>query len=240
MDYSQTQYHINTNWRYHVLRFMGYLNESAQKKRCLKNSSNLSLEYCHGNADWSVALDHWISYMKEEERYSFYRHSVSQSFADAKCSLEMLINRHNTDSAIRIPLLRDTFMCYSRPFKLSRGRLGETYNLKKDIGIPKPKDIHDKVIADRDQLFAHSDISIRQPRVSKLGICIRGTGYYWDDYVKILPDILGLIDYAMVLTESYMNSQGMSDVETYFKHFEKTGGLDEQEPIFLNKLYGYE
>ena len=48
MDYSQTQYHINTNWRYHVLRFMGYLNESAQKKGASKTHpiyrSNIAME----------------------------------------------------------------------------------------------------------------------------------------------------------------------------------------------------
>ncbi|WP_156777948.1 hypothetical protein [Chlorobium ferrooxidans] len=213
--------------------------DNKPKKQSL-HLSNSTLEYCRGNVEWAEALDLWISFMKEEERYSFYRHFVSQSFADAKISIQLLIDRQKTDPSIRMPLLRDTFMCYSRPFTKSRGRLGVKYCIKKDIGSPAPKMIHDKVITERDQLYAHCDLSPLQPRLSLLGISLKGSGYYWDNYVKILPDILGLIEHAILLTENYTNSLGMSDVKTYFKHFEETGGLEEQEPTFLNELYGYE
>jgi hypothetical protein len=178
--------------------------------------------------------------MKEEERFVFYRHFVSQSLVDAKRSLLMLIERQGDDSPIRMPLLRDSFACYSRPFKFSYGRLGIKYRLEKDVGTPNPKEVHEKVIHDRDRLYAHCELSVRAPRVSKLGISLRGAGFYWNDYVKLLPSINDLFNSATALVEGYIKENGMANAEAFFRRFENADGLADQEPKLLNDLYGYE
>lgn len=227
------QYRINTNWRHHVHRF-------AKKKQKDNKNPITALEYCDGDAAYAKALDEWLEFMKEEERFVFYVHFVSQSLVDANRSLQLLIDRSEGNSPVRMPLLRDVFTCYSRPFKFSFGQIGIKYRLEEDIGIPEPREVHEKVIHDRDRLYAHCDLSARHPRVSKFGISLRGAGYYWDDYVKMLPSISDVINNAIALVDIYIKDQGMHDIEAFFAKFESSSDLTEQKPEFLNNLYGYE
>lgn len=234
------QYRINTNWRYHVHRFAEERKKAIAKERRKAGKSMLStLEYCSGDAEYANALDQWLEFMVEEERFVFFVHFVSQSLKDAKRSLQLLVERKEEDPHIRMPLLRDSFTCYSRPFKYSHGRLGR-YRLEEDIGTPEPRDVHKKVIHDRDKLYAHCELSVRSPRVSKVGISLIGTGYYWDDYIKLLPSIQDVFDSAIRLVESYVKKEGMADMDTFFSRFESTDSLTDLEPKLLNDLYGYE
>jgi hypothetical protein len=198
------------------------------------------LEYCQGDAEYANALDIWYEFMKAEELFAFYRHFVSQSLADAKRSLQILIERQEHDPLIRMPLLRDSFTCYSRPFKFSYGRLGIKYRLEEDVGTPNPKEVHEKIIHDRDRLYAHCELSVREPRVSKLGISLRVAGFCWNDYVKLLPNIGDVFNSATALVEAYIKEKGMADADAYFTPFDIDDGLTEQEPKLLNDLYGYE
>jgi hypothetical protein len=239
MNEQLIQYEINTNWRYHVHRFVEE-RISVVNKRSKANKSPLSmLEYCGGNVAYANALDQWYEYMKEEERFSFYVHFVSQSLTDAKKSLQLLVERHEDDPIIRMPLLRDSFTCYSRPFKSSYGRLGINYRIEEDVGTPSPRDVHEKVIHDRDRLYAHCDLSVREPRVSKFGISLKGAGFYWNDYVKLLPSIGDVFNSAITLVKEYIKEQGMTDTVEFFKRFENIKGLTDREPKLLNELYGY-
>ena len=234
------QYHINTNWRHHIHQFVAHTRASANERGRTKREPLSTLEYCEGNDDYAAALNLWLEFMKEEERFSFYVHFVSASLEDAKQSLSLLIDRKSNDPPIRMPLLRDAFTCYFRPFKYSRGRLGMKFCLEKDIGTPCPKEVHDKVIRDRDQVFAHCDLSAKAPRVSKFGIGLKGAGFYWNDYVTILPDLENVFDNALALVKSYIQSKGMDDVATYCGRFEIADGLSTKEPKLLNQIHGYE
>lgn len=234
------QYRINTNWRNHVYYFLELRNERKMNKKNQNEHSFSITDYCNGDVDYATALQLWLEFMKAEENFAFFRHFVSQSLEDARIAIKLLTERQEKDPEIRMPLLRDGFTCYSRPFKCSYGRLGVKYRLESDVGTPEPKNIHEKIIRDRDQLYAHCDLSARQPRVAKFGISLKGRGYYWEDYMKILPDIASVIENAIELTNSYVNKIGMYDTEEYFSEYEGLHGLCEQEPIFLNKLHEYE
>lgn len=239
MDEQFRQYRINTNWRYHVYGYLENRKSTAEDRRRANKSPLTTLEYCHGNSEYASALDRWYEFMKEEERFVFYTHFVSQSFADAKRSLQMLIERQEADPPVRMPLLRDSFTCYSRPFKFSSGQLGIKYRLEENVGTPQPKGVHEKVIHDRDRLYAHCELSVRTPRVSKVGISLRGAGFYWDDYFKILPSIRDVFNSATALVEAYIRENGMADGGAFFGRFETTDDLTEKEPKLLNDLYGY-
>lgn len=240
MVYQLVQYRINTNWRHHVHQFVAYTRASAKDRGRSKREPLSTLEYCEGNADYAEALNHWLEFMKEEERFSFYVHFASASLEDAKRSLLLLIDRQSNDPPIQMPLLRDAFTCYSRPFKYSHGRLGLKFRLEDDVGTPSPKEVHEKVIRDRDQLYAHCDLSAKDPRVSKLGIGLKGVGFYWNDYVTILPALKNVFDSALALVQSYIESKGMNDIATFFSRFEVADGLSTKEPKLLNQIYGYE
>jgi len=192
-----------------------------------------------GEGNYIDALNYWIEFMKEEERFSFYVHFVSASFADAKKSLLLLIDRKKNDPSVRMPLLRDAFTCYSRPFKYSHGQLGVKYRLEDDVGTPCPKEVHDKIIRDRDQLYAHCDLSAKAPRVSKIGIKLKSAGISWNDYAVSLSSISDVFDSALTLTGVYIESQGMNDIISYFSRFEVADGLSTEEPKLLNEMYGY-
>ncbi|MBM4055326.1 MAG: hypothetical protein FJ264_11810 [Planctomycetes bacterium] len=233
------RYRINTNWRYHVHQFVEHTRATAKDKGWNKRGPLSALEYCKGNADYAEALNHWLKFMKEEERFSLYVHFASVSLEDAKQSLLLLIDRQSNDPLIRMPLLRDAFTCYSRPFKYSYGRLGLKFRLEDDVGTPSPKEIHEKVIRDRDQLYAHCDLSAKAPRVSKFGIGLKIAGFDWNDYVTILPALKNVFDSALALVQSYIESEGMNDIATFFSRFEVVDGLSTKEPELLNQIYGY-
>lgn len=239
MDDNLKQYHINSSWRKHVLKFIE--STKAVSSRSSHNANKgafTTLEYCNGDVEYARALDLWLEFMEEEERYSFYQHFATVSIGEAQRSLGLLMARKDSDPDIRMPLLRDMFTSYSRPFKYSHGRLTKKYRLTEAIGIPVPEEVHKKILSDRDQLYAHCDLSVKAPRVSKLGISLRGAGYYWSDYESLLPSIVILFDNAMSLIRQYIKKENMDDTAAFFKRFEDSKSLTANEPELLNKIYG--
>lgn len=241
MDDDLKQYRINSSWRHHVLKFIEKKKEASRRSshKAVKGPFT-TLDYCQGNIDYATALNLWLEFMEEEERYSFYLHFASASMSEARKSLGLLIGRKDSDPDIRMPLLRDVFTSYSRPFKNSHGRLTKKYRLTDEIGIPSPKDVHDKILSDRDQLYAHCDLSAKVPRVSNLGISLRGAGYYWSDYESLLPSIEILIENAILLIQRYISKAGMDDPKTFFQRFEDPDAISAKEPELLNQVYGKE
>jgi hypothetical protein len=229
------QYRINSEWRHHVLLYMGQIldNRGRMKKKPLT-----VLEYCGGDQEYASAMDQWIEFMEDEERYSFYVHFALAAIADAKRSMDLLRERIDSDPVLRMPLLRDAVTCYSRPFKASRGRLGKTYRLASEIGEPSPRHVHRKILADRDSLYAHCDLSAKEPRVSVLGIGLKGAGAYWQDYERILPDIQNVFDNAEVLIRKYIAEQGMEDRRRFFARYENPVAVSARTPERLNQLHG--
>ena len=241
MDDHLKQYRINSNWRHHVLQFIAAMKKTpGSPLHSAKYDSQSVLEYCDGDAEYARALCLWFEFMQEEERFCFFNHFATASIDEARRSLSLLMSRKDSDPDIRMPLLRDVFTSYSRPFKNSHGRLTKKYRLTEAIGIPSPKEVHDKILRDRDQLYAHCDLSAKAPRISNLGISLRGTGYYWTDYESLLPSIEILIENAILLTQRYISKAGMDDPKTFFQRFKDPDAISAKEPELLNQVYGKE
>jgi len=234
------QYRIHSSWRNHVLKLIALRKAASRRSSSTANKGSwTTLEYCSGDAEYAKTLDVWLEFMEEEERYAFYQYFATASIGDAQRSLSLLMARKDNDPDIRMPLLRDMFTSYSRPFKHSHGRLIKKYRLTDAICIPEPKEVHKKILSDRDQLYAHCDLAVKEPRVSKLGgISLRGVDYYWSDYERLLPSMAVLFDNAMYLIREYTRKENMHDPVIFFQRFEGAKGLTANEPDLLNRIHG--
>jgi hypothetical protein len=241
MNDSMRQYRINTSWRNHVIRFIEAKRTASKYSGSGTNNRIItSLDYCNNDRECAKALDTWLEYMEEEERYSFYVHFATSSIDEAIKSLNILIDRKDSDQDLRMPLLRDSITSYSRPFKSSHGRLEKRYRLTEIIGVPSPVELHNRIIGARDQLYAHCDLSVKAPRVSKIGISLRMAGHYWSDYEALLPTMAKLMDNALLLIRQYIAKEGMNDVAKFFKKFKEADDLTASEPVLLDRFYGNE
>jgi hypothetical protein len=234
------QYHINSKWRHHVLRFIDSKKTSRPSLHNAKKKSSTTLDYCDGNPEYASALATWLEFMEAEECLFFYKYLATQCIDEAQRSLALLLSRKDTDHDIRMPLLRDVITSYSRPFKKSYGRLDKKYSLEV-IGIPSPEKVHKKILSDRDQVYAHCDLTAKDPRSSGLGgFSVRAVGYRWLDYENLLADMVILFDGALSLNRQYISREGMDDDVAFFRRFEAPDALTAKEPELLNQLYGDE
>lgn len=242
MNDNLKEYHVNSNWRYHVLQFIEAKKKNS--KRPLRNEKRglfTTLYYCNGDQAYARALDTWLEFLEEEERLFFYKYLATQCIDEARRSLDLLLARNDTDPDIRMPLLRDVVTSYSRPFKESHARLNKKYRLTAVIGIPSPEEMHNKILSDRDQVYAHCDLSVKAPRSSKLGgFSMRAVGYSWPDYERLLASMVILTDSALSLIRRYVTQEGMDHEVAFFQRFEDSDALTAKEPKLLNQLYGYE
>ncbi len=98
-----------------------------------------------------------------EEEFVFYRFATDD-LSEAYCLLN-LVNCYKRE-LIRSTLLKMAIISYSRPFKPCHGKY-RLYKIEDNI-IPKQyRNLHQKIITYRDQIFAHSDIFIKKPSVNK-------------------------------------------------------------------------
>ena len=96
----------------------------------------------------------------EEEFYVFLR------FADGDISLAQMALDHLPSVAtdfLRLCLLKDAAISYSRPFKKSRGTFSKSLMLDENYVPVHLKSLHKELITFRDQVFAHTDIDVRSP-----------------------------------------------------------------------------
>lgn len=95
-----------------------------------------------------------------EEWYVFLR------FADGDICQAQIALDHLTiveSDFLRLCLLKDAAISFSRPFKKSRGAFNKSLRLD-DIYVPSDfKVLHAELIGLRDQVFAHTDIDVRSP-----------------------------------------------------------------------------
>ena len=234
------EYRINSNWRHHALQFIEAKKKNSRRpSHGAKKESFTTLDYCNGDPEYASALDTWLEFMEEEERLFFYKYLATQCIDEARRSLDLLLARKDTDPDIRMPLLRDMVTSYSRPFKESHGRLNKKYRLAGVIGIPSPEEVHNKILSDRDQVYAHCDLSVKTPRSSRLGgFSMRAVGYHWPDYESLLASMVILMDSAVSLIRRYISREGMDDEAAFFQRFENPDALTAKEPELLNQLYG--
>lgn len=101
----------------------------------------------------------------ELEKYKFLR-LYDMDFEMALHTIKVLKRYKRKD--VRYPLLRDMIVAYSRPFTESRG-----FNIQKDFfGVKfkaseiEMKKLHEELLRLRKELFAHTDLTYRNPKVS--------------------------------------------------------------------------
>lgn len=105
-----------------------------------------------------------IEQEKEFEKYCFLRlHSVDM---DAALDTLKILRCYRRDD-VRVALLRDLAVIYSRPFSHNRGHKIPKHILS-EKHVPKHlKGIHKRLLDLRNYQFAHTDLTFHKPKVSR-------------------------------------------------------------------------
>ena len=89
-----------------------------------------------------------------------YEHDLEEALRTLKALKRMRSN------ASRQIVIRDFIVCYSRPFSGNQDADGKPHRLEKGIVPAELLEVHESIIAARNQLFAHADWEGRVPRVA--------------------------------------------------------------------------
>jgi hypothetical protein len=119
------------------------------------------------------------------EQYQFIRlweHDLNLAIYTLKT-----LKRYKKDD-VRNALLRDIIVTYARPFSVNKGKEIKKHKLSLKF-VPKQKrKLHDELIDLRNQLFAHTDLPFKNPKVGK-----------WDfGHYKMFPMSFKGFDYKKV------------------------------------------
>jgi hypothetical protein len=100
------------------------------------------------------------------EQYNFYM--LADTDMNQALNTLKLIRRYKKKDVINA-LIRDVVVTYSRPFTYCKGNYKTKYMLDKDEFVPKKfHALHEKIIRYRHQVFAHTDLTLRKPRLGRL------------------------------------------------------------------------
>lgn len=100
------------------------------------------------------------------EQCAFYRLCESD-FISAYNSIDLM--KKYSQQEIQHVFLRDMAVSYARPFSGSNGTENSKYVLKK-IFIPRQYlDMHKEIMIMRNQIFAHTDLTYKKPKISDFG-----------------------------------------------------------------------
>lgn len=141
---------------------------------------------------------------QKTELYKLYR-LYSMDFDMALHTLGILrkypkgTNRYRLLQEVRYCLLRDAVVSYVRPFSGNRGILYPAHSLKESFIPKKFLGLHKKLIQLRLQLFAHTDLAFKDPKVVQLG--------------KFFPISIKAFDYESLSDEMNRICDMVSDVQ---------------------------
>jgi len=130
------------------------------------------------------------------ERCAFYK-LCDSDFITAQNSIALL--KEFRESKVRHVFLRDIAVSYSRPFAGSKGVEVAKYVLKERFVPRKNLTLHKELIALRNQIFAHTDLTYRKPRVADFScgnnrwFPMAFKAYDYDGLFAKIEDISGLI-----------------------------------------------
>ena len=112
----------------------------------------------------SKPLEASMNVNKELEKYKFLR-LYDMDFEMALQTISMLKRYKKFD--VRFALLRDIVVTYARPFTVSKGFEinNHIYGIKFESN--EMKSLHNELLTLRNQLFAHTDLSYKNPKVGK-------------------------------------------------------------------------
>ncbi len=101
---------------------------------------------------------------KAFEQYQFIRlweHDLNLAIYTLKT-----LKRYKKDD-VRNALLRDIIVTYARPFSLNKGKEIKKHKLSLKFVPSQKRNLHDELIDLRNQLFAHTDLPFKNPKVGK-------------------------------------------------------------------------
>jgi hypothetical protein len=209
------KWQIELNWRAHVSE---YVELQTNLKRDRKGIS--PEQYCIREGINQSAFRWWLGLIKLEDKFTFYRSFATECLNRAKRSLELLDHYIDLDPKLRMPLIRDAIISYAALFCKSNGRVFTKWHLEAQAFVPQfLLETHKKICADRDLIFAHCDLGARDPKVSSIGITLRGKGFYWEDYKALAPKFEELIESVLNRLETYIEEAEMTSAEEAFQDF---------------------
>ena len=133
---------------------------------------------------------------QQMEQYNFYR-LYSIDLDNTKHILRILKRYRRKD--VRYCLLRDIVVSYCRPFSGNKGKKISTHTLNKKVVPKELRILHDELVEIRNQLFAHTDYTYRQPKVanwstdSQKWFPMSFRGYDYNKLDKRIPEIYELV-----------------------------------------------
>ncbi len=230
----QKKWQIELNWRAHVSKYVALQTKMRQEGKGI-SPEQYSIEK---GIDQS-AFRWWLTLIKMEDKFTFYRSSATEYLNRAKRSLEVLDQYIDVDPKLRMPLIRDAIIAYAALFCKSKGRVFTKWHLESQTFVPSSLlEIHNKICIDRDLIFAHCDLGARDPKVSLIGITLRGQGFYWENYKALIPQFKELIEAVLSRLETYTEEEDMVSAEDAFKEFTEpppTAKVDPGSPSTNNK-----
>jgi hypothetical protein len=95
---------------------------------------------------------------KQEEQYIHFKaciHSLNKSLRILK------IIKQQPENDLVGPAFEFALIEYSKPYTTSRGNFNHKNKLNEDYVPPEYSDLHNEILSSRDQIHAHSDLTIR-------------------------------------------------------------------------------
>jgi hypothetical protein len=134
------------------------------------------------------------------EKYAFLR-LYEHDFEMALQTIKTLGDHEN--NSVRYPLLRDIVVTYCRPFTESNGiGINKDFHGVKKFPNDQMKLLHSKLLTLRKELFAHTDLTYKNPKISNWSTDERKwfpmsiKGYDYELLNNELPNIVNLINYV--------------------------------------------
>ena len=98
----------------------------------------------------------------QEEQYAHFWHCIN----DLNKALSLLqAVKINMDNPLRAPAFELALIVYSKPYKQSCGITKKNHKLDDKYVPDKHRDLHKRILANRDQILAHTDLIPREPKV---------------------------------------------------------------------------
>jgi hypothetical protein len=196
------------NWRAHVSNY--------QKKLKQKNGICCPEQYCKKEGIDLPAFHFWLEYIDQEDKFTYYRSLATDYLERARTALELLNHYFDLDPRLHMPLVRDAIISYAALFGKSKGRVSPKWQLEKKTFVPQHlQDVHRKICDYRDAIIAHCDLNPRDPRVTLVGIVLRGNGL---DYKVLMPKFKELIETVMNNLKLYAKQENISSPEEAFQN----------------------
>lgn len=148
---------------------------------------------------------------------------ADSDFAQAEHCL--LAIKEIEDRKVQFSLACHAVICYCRPFTSNRGVNTSKVNIDKSLLPEEINDDHNRIMAARNQIVAHTDVSWRKPQLSSYtasnGHCyaMAFKGFYYEHAIELGDIIRGLLPVVkQICLEEQIKCQGIiSNIKTKSK-----------------------